>query len=58
MPQGLPFHLKDYIELVDLIGRAIREYKRRFIDNQLPPILDRLNTKRFCINIYRKNLIA
>ncbi|SMF03479.1 hypothetical protein SAMN02745866_00287 [Alteromonadaceae bacterium Bs31] len=43
MPQGLPFHLKGYIELVDLTGRAIRENKRGYIDDQLPPILDRLN---------------
>jgi len=37
MPQGLPFHLKDYIELLDLTGRAIRENKRGYIDDQLPP---------------------
>ncbi|WP_045860217.1 hypothetical protein [Teredinibacter purpureus] len=43
MPQGLPFHLKDYIQLVDITGRAIREHKRGFIDNNLPPILERLN---------------
>ncbi|WP_028886315.1 hypothetical protein [Teredinibacter turnerae] len=43
MPQGLPFHLPDYIELVDTTGRAIRENKRGHIDNQLPSILDRLN---------------
>lgn len=43
MPQGLPFHLTDYIELVDITGRAIRENKRGYIDNQLPSILDRLN---------------
>lgn len=43
MPQGLPFHLHDYIQLVDLTGRAIRESKRGFIDGNLPPILDRLN---------------
>ena len=42
MPQGLPFHLKDYIELVDVTGRAIREDKRGHINNSLPPILNRL----------------
>ena len=43
MPQGLPFHLQDYLQLVDITGRAIREDKRGFIDNNLPPILERLN---------------
>ena len=42
MPPGLPFQLKDYIELVDITGRAIREDKRGYIDNNQPPILDRL----------------
>jgi REP element-mobilizing transposase RayT len=40
---GLPFKLKDYIELVDWTGRIIREDKRGHIDNTLPNILDRLN---------------
>ena len=43
MPQGLPFHLQDYVQLVDITGRAIREDKRGCIDNNLPPILERLN---------------
>ena len=43
MPQGLPFHLQDYIQLVDITGRAIREDKRGCIENNLPPILERLN---------------
>jgi len=43
MPQGLPFQLQDYVQLVDITGRAIREDKRGFIDNNLPPILERLN---------------
>jgi hypothetical protein len=42
MPQGLPFHLKDYLELVDWTGRIIKPNKRGFIDSDLPPILDRL----------------
>ena len=42
MPQGLPFHLKDYLELVDWTGRIINPNKRGFIDSDLPPILDRL----------------
>ena len=43
MPEGLPFHLKDYIELVDMTGRIIREGKRGFISAKAPPILSRLN---------------
>jgi len=42
-PKGLPFELKDYIELVELTGRCIREDKRGYIDSNLPPILTRLN---------------
>ena len=42
MPQGLPFRLKDYIELVDVTGRAVRENKRGYIDKAMPPILERL----------------
>ena len=42
LPTGLPFHLKDYIECVEWTGRIIRDDKRGFIPNNLPPILDRL----------------
>ena len=43
VPDGLPFRLSDYLELVDWTGRVIREDKRGFIAEQLPSILDRLN---------------
>lgn len=43
MPNGLMFEIKDYIELVELTGRCIREDKRGYIDNYLPNILTRLN---------------
>jgi hypothetical protein len=43
MPKGLPFRLTDYLELVDWTGRRIREDKRGAIDENLPPILERLN---------------
>ncbi|AJQ95513.1 hypothetical protein [Gynuella sunshinyii] len=43
MPEGLPFKLSDYLELVDWTGRAIREDKRGFFAESLPPILNRLN---------------
>ena len=45
MPHGLPFRLTDYIELVDWSGRVMRDDKRGYINNQLPPILLRLNIK-------------
>ena len=42
MPQCLPFNLKDYIELVDITGRVIREDKGGFISKLELPILERL----------------
>ncbi|MET0072497.1 MAG: transposase [Candidatus Thiodiazotropha sp.] len=42
MPKGLPFRLKDYLELVDWTGRAILEHKRGHIPGNQPPILERL----------------
>lgn len=43
MPDGLPFRLLDYLELVDWTGRQIREDKRGSIDSDLPCILKRLD---------------
>lgn len=42
MPHGLPFKLTEYLELVDLTGRAIRNDRRGYIDQHLPTILIRL----------------
>ena len=42
MPKGLPFHLDDYLELVDWTGRAMVAGKRGAIPDNLPPILQRL----------------
>jgi len=42
MPEGLPFKLDDYLELVDWTGRVIREDKRGSIPDNYPPILTRL----------------
>ncbi len=42
MPQGLPFVLTDYLDLVDWTGRALRADKRGAIPVNLPPILQRL----------------
>jgi putative transposase len=39
---GIAFVLSDYIALVDWTGRAIREDRRGFIPEDLPPILERL----------------
>ncbi len=43
MPRGLPFKLDDYLSLVDWTGRIIRDDKRGSINNNLPPILERLD---------------
>ena len=42
MPKGIPFRLKDYLQLVDWTGRAILENKCSCIPQHAPPILDRL----------------
>ena len=41
-PSALPFHFKDYMDLVDWTGRIVRTDKRGAIDANLPPILERL----------------
>ena len=43
MPQGLPFRLNDYLELVDWSGRILREGKKGAIPDHLPGILQRLD---------------
>ena len=43
MPDGIPFELKEYIELVDITGKCIREDKAGHINQNLPNILTRLN---------------
>jgi REP element-mobilizing transposase RayT len=43
MPDGLPFNLADYLELVDWSGRIIREDKKGYIPDHLPTILQRLD---------------
>ena len=43
MPEGLPFKLTDYIELVEWTGKQMRSDKRGAIDKNLPPILERLH---------------
>ncbi len=40
---GLPCALTEYLELVDWSGRAIRPDKQARIQENLPPILERLN---------------
>jgi REP element-mobilizing transposase RayT len=39
---GIPFNLKDYLELVDWGGRGIKQNKRGYIPAYAPPILTRL----------------
>jgi len=38
-----PFHLDDYIALVDWTGRAVRSDKRGSIPQELAPVFERLN---------------
>ena len=42
---ALPFTEKDYLELVDSAGRAIREGKKGYIPEKIPPILQRLGVE-------------
>ena len=46
MEPGLPFHLLDYLELVDWTGRAIRDDKRGAIPAHFASILERLNLNK------------
>ena len=50
MPNGLPFPLTDYLELVDWTGRILRDNKRGAIPKDAPPILEQLNIdpKHWC----------
>lgn len=43
MPKGLPFGLTDYLELIELTGRCIREDKAGYIEQNQPALLTRLN---------------
>jgi len=43
LPTTIPFHLSDYLELVDVTGRIIRDDKRGYIPDTIKPILQRLN---------------
>jgi hypothetical protein len=38
----IDFTLADYCDLVDATGRCLRDDKKGFIDNSLPPVLNRL----------------
>ena len=39
---GIPFNLKEYLELVDWGGREVKHNKRGYIPANTPPILTRL----------------
>jgi hypothetical protein len=43
MPNGLPFRLTDYLALVDLTRRILRDDKRGDIPEDVPAILEQLN---------------
>jgi len=46
MPEGLPFHLADYLDLVNWTGRAVRDDKCGAIAEDLPPIMERIGITR------------
>jgi hypothetical protein len=52
LQSGISFSLEEYLALVDWTGRIIRRDKRGYIDNALPPILERLQltADQWCIN--------
>ena len=61
MHTGIPFRLIDYIELVDWTGKILRKGKAR-LNNQLPPILERLNLTQkdwltVCTQLERKRAL-
>jgi len=41
--KAIPFYLTDYLQLVDWTGRAVQKGKRGAIENNIPPLLERLN---------------
>lgn len=43
--KAIPYSTADYLELVDWSGRAIIEGKKGWINDQLPPILERLSMR-------------
>jgi hypothetical protein len=42
MPKGLPFELTDYLELIELTGRCLREGKVGYIEENQPALLKEL----------------
>ena len=40
---GILFNFESYLELIDWTGRIIREDRRGYLDDGLPPILNRLD---------------
>jgi len=46
MSDGLPFHLADYLDLVNWTGQAVRDDKRGAIADDLPPISERIGITR------------
>ncbi|MCG2836379.1 transposase [Photobacterium sp. WH77] len=63
MPEGLPFSLADYLELVDWTGQQVRGDKSGHIQSAQLPILERLGIKAdswldVCTNIKKCTLIG
>lgn len=63
MPEGIPFRLMDYLELVEWTGRQLRDGKRGHIAGSLPPLLKRLGLRpdrwlSTCTRIERGSIIG
>jgi len=43
MPKGIPFELTDYLELIELTGRCIREDNAGYIEQSQPGLLSRIS---------------
>jgi hypothetical protein len=48
MPKGLPFELKDYLELIELTGRCLREDKAGHIEANQQVLLTRRTSINCC----------
>lgn len=60
MPNGMPFRLTDYLELLGRAGKITRTDKRGAIPRDLPPLMARLqiapNHWLYCSTQFHNNL--
>ena len=61
-PCGIPFHLMDYLEMLDWVGRQVRNNKLGYINDNYPEIFDRLKLSHqeyfsLCTNLEKKSYL-